>query len=61
MEKKILKRIELSRRKLYKFGRSSDLVSHEVVKASQKLDSLLNQYQKLISYKQLSFWEETIV
>ncbi|TGE33690.1 aspartyl-phosphate phosphatase Spo0E family protein [Desulfosporosinus sp. Sb-LF] len=56
MEKKLLKRIEELRKKLNKFGSTHDLVDSEVVKVSQQLDHLLNQYQRISSYQQLSFW-----
>ncbi|OLN28899.1 aspartyl-phosphate phosphatase Spo0E family protein [Desulfosporosinus metallidurans] len=56
MEKKLLKRIEELRKKLNKFALTRDLIDSEVVEVSQQLDSLLNQYQRLVSYQQLSFW-----
>jgi hypothetical protein len=56
MEKKLLKRIEGLRRKLNKFGLNRNLVDQEVVEVSQQLDRLLNDYQRAISYQQLSFW-----
>lgn len=56
MEKKLLKRIEELRRRLNKFGSNRDLIDREVVEVSQQLDCLLNQYQKLSTYRQLSFW-----
>jgi len=56
VEKKLLKRIEDCRKKLNKFALTRNLVDNEVVEASQQLDQLLNQYQKITSYKQLSFW-----
>ncbi len=56
MEKKLLKRIEELRKKLNKFALTRDLIDSEVVEVSQQLDSLLNQYQRLASYQQLSFW-----
>jgi len=56
MEKKLLKRIESLRRKLNKFGHTRKLIDSEVVEVSQQLDRLLNQYYKLSSYQQLSFW-----
>ncbi|HBV87772.1 aspartyl-phosphate phosphatase Spo0E family protein [Desulfosporosinus sp.] len=56
MEKKLLKRIEVLRKKLNKFAMTRNLVDSEVVEVSQQLDGLLNQYQKISSYKQLSFW-----
>ncbi len=56
MEKKLLKRIESLRKKLNKYGLNSNLVDKEVVEVSQKLDRLLNDYQRAISYQQLSFW-----
>ena len=56
VEKKLLKRIEELRKKLNKFALTRDLIDSEVVEVSQQLDSLLNQYQRLASYQQLSFW-----
>ncbi|KJR49605.1 hypothetical protein UF75_0159 [Desulfosporosinus sp. I2] len=56
MEKKLLKRIEELRKRLNKFGPNKSLIDSEVVEVSQQLDCLLNQYQKISSYKQLSFW-----
>ena len=56
VEKKLLKRIEELRKKLNKFALTRDLIDSEVVEVSQQLDSLPNQYQRLASYQQLSFW-----
>jgi len=56
VEKKLLKRIEGLRKKLNKFGLTRDLIDSEVVEVSQQLDCLLNQYYKIRSYQQLSFW-----
>jgi phage-related holin len=56
MEKKLLKRIEGLRERLNKFGLTRNLIDSEVVEVSQQLDRLLNQYQRLTSYQQLSFW-----
>lgn len=56
MEKKLLKRIEVLRRRLNKFGSTRDLIDSEVVEISQQLDCLLNQYQRVASWEQLSFW-----
>ena len=56
MEKKLLKRIEGLRRKLNKFGNTRDLIDSDVVEVSQQLDCLLNQYYRLSTYQQLSFW-----
>ena len=56
MEEKLLKRIETLRRKLNKFGLKRELIDTEVVEISQQLDRLLNQYQKLKTWEQLSFW-----
>lgn len=56
MEEKILKKIEILRRKLNKFGRNQNLVDKEVVEVSQQLDRLLNEYQRCTTYKQLRFW-----
>jgi len=56
VEKKLLKRIEVLRKRLNKFAQTRNLVDSEVVEVSQQLDQLLNQYQKINTYKQLSFW-----
>lgn len=56
VEKKLLKRIEGLRKKLNKFGHTRNLIDSEVVEVSQQLDSLLNQYYKISTYRQLSFW-----
>lgn len=56
MEKKLLRRIEQLRKKLNKFGHTSNLIDLQVVEVSQQLDSLLNQYHKISTYRQLSFW-----
>ncbi|EGW39408.1 MULTISPECIES: aspartyl-phosphate phosphatase Spo0E family protein [unclassified Desulfosporosinus] len=56
MEKKLLKRIEGLRKRLNKVGLTRNLIDSEVVEVSQQLDRLLNQYQKITSYQQLSFW-----
>ncbi|AFM39918.1 Spo0E like sporulation regulatory protein [Desulfosporosinus acidiphilus SJ4] len=56
MEKKLLKRIEVLRRRLNKFGQTRKLIDSEVVEISQELDGLLNQYQRAVSVEQLSFW-----
>lgn len=56
MEKKLLKRIEVLRKKLNKFAQTHNLVDSEVVEVSQQLDRLLNQYQRISTYEQLSFW-----
>jgi len=56
VEKKLLKRIEVLRKRLNKFAQTRNLVDSEVVEVSQQLDQLLNQYQKINNYKQLSFW-----
>ncbi|MGC7873066.1 aspartyl-phosphate phosphatase Spo0E family protein [Desulfosporosinus sp. FKB] len=56
MEKKLLKRIEVLRRRLNKFGLNRELIDSEVVEVSQQLDRLLNQYQRITSMEQLSFW-----
>lgn len=56
MEKKLLKRIEVLRRKLNKFALTHNLIDREVVEVSQQLDHLLNQYQRINTYKQLSLW-----
>jgi hypothetical protein len=56
MEKKLLKRIEALRKRLNKLGLTHNLVDEEVVEVSQQLDRLLNEYQKIVTYRQLSFW-----
>jgi len=56
VEEKLLKRIEVLRKRLNKFASNRSLVDSEVVEVSQQLDQLLNQYQKVSAYKQLSFW-----
>lgn len=56
MEKKLLKRIEALRKKLNQLGLTHNLVDDEVVAVSQQLDHVLNQYQKVTAYQQLSFW-----
>jgi hypothetical protein len=56
MEKQLLKRIEGLRERLNKFGLTRNLIDSEVIEVSQKLDCLLNQYQRLISCQQLRLW-----
>lgn len=56
MEKKLLKRIESLRKRLNKLGSNHNLIDDEVVAVSQQLDQLLNEYQRVVSYRQLSFW-----
>lgn len=56
MEDKILKRIEVLRGRLNRFGLNRNLIDPKVVEISQELDRLLNKYQKAIKYQQLSFW-----
>jgi hypothetical protein len=56
VEDKILKRIEVLRGRLNKFGMNRNLIDPKVVELSQELDRLLNQYQNTIRYQQLSFW-----
>jgi hypothetical protein len=56
VEDKILKRIEVLRGRLNKYGLNRNLVDPKVVEISQQLDRLLNQYQNRARYKQLSFW-----
>lgn len=56
VEKKLLKRIEELRKRLNKFALTRNLIDHEVVEVSQQLDRLLNQYQRISTYQQLSFW-----
>jgi len=55
VEKNLLKRIEELRKTLNKFGPNSNLIDSEVVEVSKQLDCLLNQYQRIINYQQLSF------
>ena len=56
MEIKLLKRIEGLRKRLNRFGLTRNLIDPEVVQISQQLDRLLNQYNRIASYQQLSFW-----
>lgn len=56
MEKRLLEKIEGLRRRLNKFALTRNLIDSEVVAVSQQLDCLLNEYQRLISNRQLSFW-----
>lgn len=56
MEKKLLRRIESLRKKLNHLGLTRNLVDDEVVAVSQQLDQLLNQYQRVTAYQQMSFW-----
>ena len=56
VEEKLLKRIEGLRKKLNKFGHTRNLIDSEVVEVSQQLDCLLNEYYRIITYQQLSFW-----
>lgn len=56
LEKKLLKRIEGLRKKLNKFGHTHNLIDSEVIKVSQQLDCLLNEYYRIRIYQQLSFW-----
>ncbi len=55
MEKKILRKIEILRKKLNQFESTDSLVDARVVALSQELDCLLNQYYKS-SVQQLSLW-----
>lgn len=56
MEEKLLRRIEKLRKKLNKLGATHNLIDNEVVLVSQQLDQLLNEYQRIMNYRQLSFW-----
>ncbi|ACL18118.1 Spo0E like sporulation regulatory protein [Desulfitobacterium sp. LBE] len=56
VEKRLLKKIEVLRKKLYRYATTRSLVDARVVELSQELDYLLNQYQRLNKYTQLSFW-----
>jgi hypothetical protein len=56
MEKRLLKKIEALRKRLNRYGLKHNLIDEEVVQMSQQLDDLLNQYYRLGTYKQLSFW-----
>lgn len=56
MENKILKKIEELRKRLNKFGLTRNLIDPEVIRISQQLDRLLNQYQNTSRYQQLNFW-----
>lgn len=55
MEKRLLRKIEVLRKKLYRTAKSRSLVDEEVVEVSQELDELLNQYQRFYMYKQMTF------
>lgn len=57
MKTKLLKRIERKRKKLNKIGLSKRLIDPEVVEVSQQLDVLLNHYNEINRYQQLSFWQ----
>lgn len=48
MNNKLLFKIEELRRELNKYAHKKNLAEPEVLEISRKLDSLLNQYQKLI-------------
>jgi hypothetical protein len=56
MEITLLKRIEGLREKLYDIGLNRNLIDPEVIQVSQQLDQLLNQYHRIISCKQISYW-----
>lgn len=56
MEKRLLKKIEVLRQKLYHYGTTHSLIDEKVVKMSQELDYLLNQYHRITQYTQLTFW-----
>jgi len=56
VEKRLLKKIEALRRKLYKCASARSLVDEQVVQLSQELDELLNQYQRITKCRQISFW-----
>ncbi|KLU62401.1 Spo0E like sporulation regulatory protein [Peptococcaceae bacterium CEB3] len=56
MESVLKRRIEKLRRKLNKFGGERGLKDPEVIRMSQQLDHLLNQYYEVNRYQQLSFW-----
>jgi len=47
----ILERIELLRQELHEIGRKKGLLDEEVIRISQELDHLLNNYQKLLNSK----------
>jgi hypothetical protein len=50
----VLKSIEELRSKLNKFSEGRNLSDPEVVSASQMLDALLNEYQKLMQDKKMN-------
>ncbi|MGE4271866.1 MAG: Spo0E family sporulation regulatory protein-aspartic acid phosphatase [Desulfitobacterium sp.] len=56
MEEKLLRKIEALRKSLYQNGTTYCLTDARVVAMSQELDRLLNEYQRIISIEQLSFW-----
>ena len=56
MEKRLLRKIEVVRKRLYRYANSRSLVDENVVRLSQELDQLLNQYQRIAKHRQLSFW-----
>jgi hypothetical protein len=45
-EKNLLEKINLKKKRLIKFASMFELTDQRVVKCSQELDDLLNQYQK---------------
>ena len=47
LEKKLLQGIEEARRNLYVLALTASIAAPEVIKLSQKLDYLLNQYQAI--------------
>ncbi|CAA7602373.1 Aspartyl-phosphate phosphatase Spo0E-like [Acididesulfobacillus acetoxydans] len=56
MESILQRRIERLRRKLNKSGGERGFKDPKVIRMSQELDQLLNQYYEANRYQQLSFW-----
>jgi hypothetical protein len=48
----ILVQVEEVRQELNKIGKAQKLVDAEVIRVSQQLDDLINNYQKLLKRKQ---------
>ncbi|AGA67592.1 Spo0E like sporulation regulatory protein [Desulfitobacterium dichloroeliminans LMG P-21439] len=56
MEERLLRKIEALRKVLYQNGTTYCLTDARVVAMSQELDRLLNEYQRIVTNKQMSFW-----
>jgi hypothetical protein len=54
MEIKLLKRIEGLREKLNDIGLTRKLIDPEVIRVSQQLDKLINQYYRTTTHRQIS-------